>query len=306
MNDPNQASGIDALLRLWEGHRKRGEKVRPEDLAKDCPELLPELKRQIEAIDGLGRFLQVRAARTDSADASQINELRELLRRRLIAIAGLCLAYGVVDWGFMYWSSRASGAPTLMMEYLVSCTAVAAIMAFLCLRRGLSLPALRGIELALFGLVMAALLWGEYNWLGSGWAGQLAGAAQPAKISALMGDSLGAPWFVLIVLYGACIPNSGRRCAAVVSTIAAVALVAILVFCRREEHEGLRAEIVGSRIAFWLGLGAAMAIYGSHRLSALRGEVHEARKLGQYVLKRFLGAGGMGEVFLAEHQLLRR
>jgi len=47
-------------------------------------------------------------------------------------------------------------------------------------------------------------------------------------------------------------------------------------------------------------------VYGAYRVEILRQKAIEARKLGQYLLKQRLGAGGMGEVHLAEHVLLRR
>jgi serine/threonine-protein kinase len=114
-------------------------------------------------------------------------------------------------------------------------------------------------------------------------------------------------WVVLIIAYGTFIPNTGRRCAAVTMGMAlsCLSLVTIAGLLRPALPRRLLMLFLAD-MTLWLGCAVAMAIYGSHKITALRQEALAARKLGQYVLKRRLGVGGMGEVYLAEHVLLKR
>jgi eukaryotic-like serine/threonine-protein kinase len=114
-------------------------------------------------------------------------------------------------------------------------------------------------------------------------------------------------WFALLVGYGALIPNTWRRCAAVVTVLALSPLLvfAVLSLWLRPLETEVVVTIL-SNLALWLGVAAAVVVFTSYRIEMLRQEAADAHKLGQYVLKERLGAGGMGEVYLAEHTLLCR
>jgi serine/threonine-protein kinase len=114
-------------------------------------------------------------------------------------------------------------------------------------------------------------------------------------------------WFFILTVYGTFIPNTWRRCAVVVSVLAASPIVLFIaqgLWLRPLEPSIFRLSLV--QIVFFLVFAAVISVVSCSRIEILRRQAGEARKLGQYVLKEKLGEGGMGQVHLAQHVLLRR
>src|SRR5262249_40036893 len=115
------------------------------------------------------------------------------------------------------------------------------------------------------------------------------------------------PWALLIISYGIFIPNRWQRCASVVGLMA---LAPLALRTAAYAMSGLPLDdwlnLAATNGGFLLALAVAIAIYGAHRLEGLQRVALKARTLGQYQLRERLGAGGMDEVYLAEHLLLRR
>jgi serine/threonine-protein kinase len=179
-------------------------------------------------------------------------------------------------------------------------------------KRCLSLRRLRVIELALLGIVLADMAWLLYYDLVL--VGQLARFYQMGRTVGEAEDLVhlyACGWslaiFVVIVAYATLIPSDWRRCTLVVSTMALVPLTVIT-------WGGLLTLPSPSTALFYLttpmviflSIAVVIAAMGTHRIEMLRQAAAHVRKLGQYQLKQRLGAGGMGEVYLAEHLLLKQ
>ena len=117
--------------------------------------------------------------------------------------------------------------------------------------------------------------------------------------------------FSMILTYAIFIPNNWRRAARVIVPMALAPMVVpwLLGMLHPESYRvALRATNLEqvSEHGLFLLMGAFTAIFGTHIINTLRTEAFTARLQNQYQLGPKLGSGGMGEVYLAEHQLLKR
>lgn len=114
------------------------------------------------------------------------------------------------------------------------------------------------------------------------------------------------PYVATMVGYSVLIPNTTRRCAAVLTVFFMLAHAGgVLGFLVSPQP----VHVVAAYLVYktiWLGIAIAIVVYGAYRIESLRGQAQQAKELGQYRLGQRLGFGGMGEVYLAEHRLLRR
>ena len=236
-------------------------------------------------------------------------ETRSLLRVRLRpSLAGgpcrwvLRCPSSCATWGLAGRPPRP--APPVDFHIAVVAAFVASFVA-LSGQRPIDLQRLRTLELVLFGMTIAFFLTTHYRIV------QLR-VAEGDRIM-LMATIKNTVLFVfaMIVLYGMFIPNTWRRAAIVVGGMVAATLFSPLVL--RVLHPEvfrfaaplLTFEVVSENVLM-LAIGAGVTVYATHIIYALRIEAFEARQLNQYRLKGRIGAGSMGEVYLAEHQLLKR
>ncbi len=99
------------------------------------------------------------------------------------------------------------------------------------------------------------------------------------------------------------VPTSVRR-TLWVTTAGALPDVAFLALLRAGTPQGFLLPALDALL--WSAIAIIMATLVTRVIYGLRQQVRDARKLGQYTLLEMLGAGAMGDVYLASHSMMRR
>jgi serine/threonine-protein kinase len=256
-----------------------------------------------EGADPLAEPGQGIALKDGSTTIGLFNET-EALRKTRLGAASLLLTvvYAILTvWSFA-WGSK--GVPVIPILGACRFLLAAGVLAALLSPLASSVRRVRVLEILLFGGLTLLPIASQYV-VNAIWMER---SDLPSVIATVKNGVL--EMVLLMFLYGTFIPNRPKTVAWVAMIMAFGNLLGLTLLSERPEfaeiiEDFFSVEPVGTNAVFLL-VGVGMAVFGSTVLNGLRKELHQARKFGQYHLIRKLGEGGMGEVYLAEHALLKR